>query len=82
MSRPSFEAGAMFSVWILETNTAVGDVCELQSRMIAEQEKRTELKRGGIAREAWTIAQLTSQIAVGRLASYSTWMQLMALLYC
>jgi hypothetical protein len=50
--------------------------------MIAEQEKRTELKRGGIAREAWTIAQLTSQIAVGRLASYSTWMQLMALLYC
>lgn len=60
----------MFSVWILETNTAVGDVCELQSRMIAEQEKRTELKRGGIAREAWTIAQLTSQIAVGSPASY------------
>lgn len=42
----------------------------LQSRRIAEQEKRAEYKRDGIARKAWTIAQLTSQIAVGSPASY------------
>jgi hypothetical protein len=30
MSRPSFEAGAMVSVWVLETDTAVEEGWELE----------------------------------------------------
>jgi len=44
MSRPSFEAGAMFSVWVLKTDTTMEEVCELavQDNSRAKEKDRVE----------------------------------------